>query len=86
MKRLAAVLIIICALSVPSFAGHIPAGGYRCNCNSVLGVCPCCGGTLTVAGNQEDEPICEDFSDGAGSALDPGFIRLAFLAWLKLAA
>ena len=88
MKRLAAVLIFICALSVPSLAGHIPAGGIYCDCNPLPnGYCSCCqGGNLTVESPEEDEAICQDVSEGAAPALDPGFVRLAFQIWLKLEA
>ena len=87
MKRLAAVVIFICALSVPSFAGHIPAGGIWCECTPVQGVCECCGGNLlTVANNQENESISQHASDDEQPMLEIGIIRMAFLMWLKVKA
>ena len=87
MKRLAVVLIFICALCVPSFAGHIPVGGYGyCECMPVKGVCPCCGSLLATASPQEDESISQNVSDCSESTPVLGAIRTAFLMWLKLEA
>ena len=84
MKRLAAVVIFICALSIPSFGGHIPAGGIWCECMPVQGVCQCCGGNLSLA--QENESISQHASDDEQPMLEIGIIRMAFLMWLKVKA
>ena len=87
MKKSLFICLLIFALSSPAFAGHQQAGGYGyCECTPVNGVCPCCERTFDAARIQGDEPICQFFSDDTEPMLEPGFIRLALLMWLKLGA
>lgn len=87
MRRLLASLMLIITLSVPVFSGHVPVGGGRyCDCAPVEGYCPCCGGILNLANNQEAESISQHMSDCTEPAINLGLIRLALLTWLKIRA
>jgi hypothetical protein len=57
-------------------------GDRWCNCDTVQGICPCCGGFLGAAHNQENESISQHASDGA----ELRTIRMVLLIWLKIRA
>jgi hypothetical protein len=78
--------MIIFALSLPVLGGHNQVGGRWCECDTVQGVCPCCGGLLGVTSNQENESTSQHVSDDEQPMLEIGIIRMAFLMWLKVKA
>jgi hypothetical protein len=87
MKKLLAVSLLIFCLSFPAFGGHTTQGNVLCECTPIQGACPCCGGTLSTAYDQESENelINQNASDIEPS-FELGLVLLAFLMWLKLKA
>ena len=75
MKKLAAVCLLILALSFPAFGGHTLADGYACSCNT-----PGCiedyPGECGHAGTQQNAPS----NLGSESLL----ILAAVMLWLRL--
>ena len=88
MKRFLSVCLLMLCLCLPVIGGHTQQGGYGklCECTPINGVCPCCGGSLTVANEQENDSINQNASDGTEPTFELGVIRMTFLIWLKMRA
>jgi hypothetical protein len=81
MKRLAAVVTLICCLSFPVLGGHRPVGDAYCDC----GTTGCvedypgeCDGSGNVATQQSDS--------SSDATAELGIMIVALLLWLRLKA
>jgi hypothetical protein len=78
MKKLAAVGLLIFALSVPAFGGHTVAGDRACGCNT-----PGC--VEDFPGECGNQPLTSgDAPENATAELAIAFVAL--LLWLRLKA
>ena len=79
MKKLAAVSLLICALSFPAFGGHTVVGNYYCNCSTP----GCIEDYPDECNNKMLSTPTEAPSDGT---TELGIALVALLLWLRLKA
>ena len=78
MKKLAAVCLLMFALSFPAFAGHTVQGEHYCGCGTIGCIedypCECC-----------TKPVGTDNAPN-GATAEWGIALVAILFWLRLKA
>jgi hypothetical protein len=79
MKRLLAVLLLMLALSFPTFAGHTLQGGYACSCE-IPGCIEDYPGECNGHGTNQQSGSPSDDS----AAL--GIVIVALMLWLRIRA
>ncbi len=86
MKKLAAVSLLICALSLPAFGGHTVVGNYYCSCQT-----PGCLEDYPGECHDTDKMLSTPTEAPNNGTADYGTTELgialvAILLWLRLKA